>query len=97
MQNKYYKGASLYSKYKTMSESSEISPIDQYVIDEVKRRRIARNISQRNLAYMLDVSVGFIGNIENPRYRAKYNITLLNEIAKILECSPKDFFPKDPL
>ena len=81
-----------------MSGNSGISPIEQYVIDEVKKsRRIAKNISQRNLAYMLDLYVGFIGNIESPRYRAKYNITLLNEIAKILECSLKDFFPEKPM
>ena len=27
----------------------------------------------------------------------KFNISHLNEIAKILKCSPKDFLPEDPL
>jgi hypothetical protein len=49
------------------------------------------------LAYLLDVSIGFIGNIENPEYRAKYNLNHLNELAKILECSPKDFLPEKSL
>lgn len=77
-----------------MSDKLEITAIEQYVIDEVKRKRIAKDISQRALAYMLDVSIGFIGNVENPRYRAKYNIAHLNELAKILDCSPQDFLPK---
>lgn len=80
-----------------MVDKTPISKIEQYVIDEVKRRRVAKGISQRNLAYMLDVSIGFIGNVENPRYRAKYNIAHLNELAKALDCSPQDFLPTKPL
>ncbi len=59
--------------------------------------RISKGISQRDLAYQLNLSEGFIGNIENPNYRAKYNLNHLNEIAKILECSPKDFLPDKPV
>lgn len=83
--------------HKSMSEQTNITPIEQFVINEVRRRRMEKNISQRNLAYLLDVSVGFIGNVENPKYRAKYNIAHLNELAKILECSPQDFLPKKAL
>lgn len=42
---------------------------------------------------MLDVSFGFIGNIENPKYSAKYNLNHINKLAFIFECSPKDFLP----
>ncbi|WP_119080144.1 helix-turn-helix transcriptional regulator [Chitinophaga alhagiae] len=70
-----------------------LSPIEQYVIDTVKAKRIEKDYSQKDLAYMLDVSVGFIGDVENPKYRAKYNLNHLNELAKIFECSPKDFLP----
>ncbi|WP_232373111.1 helix-turn-helix transcriptional regulator [Pinibacter aurantiacus] len=59
--------------------------------------RLERNISQANLARHLDVSEGFIGNIENPNYRDKYNIKHLNELAKIFKCSPRDFLPEKPL
>lgn len=71
--------------------------IEQYVIDAVRKRRIEMNISQKELAYHLDMSIGFIGNVENPKLRAKYNINHLNELAKILNCSVKDFFPDNPL
>ena len=53
-------------------------------------------ISQKELAYLLEMSIGFIGNIENPKYRAKYNLNHLNELAKIFKCSPKDFLPEKP-
>jgi len=73
------------------------SDIEKYVIDKVKEMRLSKGISQANLARLLDVSEGFIGNIENPNYRDKYNLNHLNELAKILECSPKDFLPEKPL
>ena len=71
--------------------------IEQYVINEVRGKRIALKISQAKLARMLDVSEGFIANVENPRYRAKYNLNHLNKLAQIFECSPKDFMPDRPL
>jgi citrate lyase synthetase len=56
-----------------------------------------KKIFQRELAYALEVSLGFIGDEENPKYRAKYNLNHINELAKILECSPKDFLPEEIL
>ena len=70
------------------------SNIEQYVIDKVKEKRIKSGWSQADLAYELDVSVGFIGHIESPKYRAKYSLNHLGELAKIFECSPRDFLPK---
>ena len=73
------------------------SKIEQYAINAVRAKRIEKGISQRELAYLIEVSVGFIGDVENPKYRAKYNLNHLNELAKILECSPKDFLPEKSL
>jgi transcriptional regulator with XRE-family HTH domain len=70
------------------------SKIDSYVIDRVKERRIDRNLSQADLAYELGMSVGFIGKAESPKYSTHYNLKHLNELAKILKCSPQDFLPK---
>lgn len=67
--------------------------IDQFVIDKVRDMRQKKNISQAELADRLDISRGFIGAVENPHQRAKYNLTLLNEIAKVFDCSIRDFFP----
>lgn len=74
-------------------EKPNISAIEQYVIDAVKVKRIEYGYSQAELAHLLDVSVGFIGNVENPKQRAKYNLTLINELARIFECAPKYFLP----
>lgn len=78
-------------------EQTNISAIDQYIIDAVKAKRIELGYSQSELANLIDVSPGFIGNAENPKYRTKYNFTLINEIARICKCSPKDFLPEKPV
>ncbi|UKJ07084.1 helix-turn-helix domain-containing protein [Solitalea lacus] len=80
-----------------METKNNIDPIEQYVIDAVRERRELLKISQAELARQLNYSEGFIGNIENPKYRAKYNLKHLNMIAKILKCSPRDFLPVEPI
>jgi transcriptional regulator with XRE-family HTH domain len=73
------------------------SKIDQYVITQVKLKRLESNLSQADLAFELGISVGFIGKIESTRYDSHYNIRHLNDLAKILNCSPQDFLPKKPI
>lgn len=76
------------------------SAIDQYIINNVREMRKKRKISQEKLAYALGFeSKAYIGAIEsnNPARDETYNTYHLNEIAKILECSPKDFWPDNPL
>lgn len=68
--------------------------IEQFVIDRVRDMRQEKGISQAELAGRIDVSRGFIGAVENPRQRAKYNLSVLNEIAKVFDCSIRDFFPE---
>ena len=71
--------------------------IDLFVIERVKEKRLERNLSQSELAYELGMSVGFIGKVESPKYPAHYNIKHLNDLAKILKCSPQEFLPKKPM
>lgn len=73
------------------------SKIDLFVINKVRERRLEKNISQAVLAYELGMSVGFIGKVESSKYPSHYNIKHLNQLAKILECSPQDFLPKKPI
>ena len=49
------------------------------------------------LAYGIGVSKGFIRMAESPKYNIKYNVNHINEIAKYLGCSPRDFLPEKPL
>ena len=73
------------------------SKIDWFIINQVKQLRVSLNLEQDDIAIHLNVSNGFIGQIESPNFRAKYNNKHLNELAKLLRCSPKDFFPEKPL
>lgn len=68
-----------------------------YVIDRVRERRLALNISQSLLASFLDTDRSFIGQVESPANPAKYNLNHLNILARELLCSPKDFLPDGPL
>jgi len=78
-------------------DNEKLSPIDQYVINKVREIRTAKGVSQRELSYRTELSIGFLGDVESPRSRAKFNLSHLNQIALALECSPKDFLPEHPL
>ena len=74
-----------------------VSPLDKYVIEKVRQIRLKKGMSQSQLAFELGVSNGVIGKIESGKYDKRYNISHVNKLAQIFECSPKDFFPKEPI
>jgi len=74
-----------------------LDPVDKYVIEKVKEKRIEKGISQSQLAFELELSNGFIGMIESTRFERKYSVAQLNKIAKIFGCSPRDFLPKEAM
>ena len=80
-----------------MSKKVQKNIIDWYIINKVRDMRQERNISQESVAAHLNVSNGFIGQVESPNYRAKYKTLYLNELAKLFNCSPKDFWPEKAL
>jgi transcriptional regulator with XRE-family HTH domain len=65
---------------------------EQYVIDAVKKLRKEYMITQRQLAAILSVSVSFIGNVENEKNIAKYNIKHVALIIQHFKVSPAVFF-----
>lgn len=71
--------------------------IDQYIVDKVLKLRKEQSLSQRDLAFFIQVDKSFIASGENPNSRAKYNVKHLNEIAKALNCKFSDIFPPEPL
>jgi transcriptional regulator with XRE-family HTH domain len=76
------------------------SAIEQYIIDRVREKRVEKKMSQAELAFKLGFeSSSYVGEIEStkPDSIKSYNIDHINEIAKILECSPKDFWPEKPV
>jgi transcriptional regulator with XRE-family HTH domain len=80
-----------------MAQQTEKSKIDWFIINKVREMRLEKGITQDDIAMQLDLSVGFIGHIESPKFSAKYNLIHLNELAKLFGCSPKDFLPDKPL
>lgn len=74
--------------------------IQQYVIDRVREKREQIGMSQEKLAFTLGFeSQGYISKIESTseNYDDSYNVNHLNDIAKILKCSPRDFWPENPI
>ncbi len=75
----------------------EATKIEKYLIQKVKEKREAAGWSQILLSQKLNMSDSFVGHVETPKRRAKYNVNHINALAKIFKCSPKDFFPEKPL
>ncbi len=67
------------------------------VIQQVKDVRTLKGFTQRDIATFLNLSEGFIGQIESPKHSSKYNLIHLNKLAIEMKCSPKDFLPDSPV
>jgi len=79
-----------------MSEAAK-SKIDLYVAYRVRELRKERKMTQLTLAVEIGVSHAFVGQVEDPNHKSRYNIMHINMIAKALKCSPKDLLPDEPL
>jgi transcriptional regulator with XRE-family HTH domain len=80
-----------------MADEGLKSKIELFIVNKVREIRLEKGITQENIAFHLGISVGFIGQIESSKFRAKYNANHLNELAKLLDCSPRDFWPEEAL
>ncbi|MBB2151708.1 helix-turn-helix domain-containing protein [Pedobacter sp. LMG 31462] len=68
-----------------------------FVINKARALREAANMTQSELAFRLGVSNGFIGQVESNRSPTKYSMNHIDLMAKLFNCSPKDFFPENPV
>ena len=75
----------------------ELTEIEQVVIENVKKMRNERNMTQLELSQRIGRDDSFVSHVEQKSRRTKYNLIHLNEIAKVLACSLWDFIPKDPI
>ncbi|WP_313260720.1 helix-turn-helix transcriptional regulator [Sphingobacterium sp.] len=73
------------------------TPIELEIIDIIRKKRESNNLSQAKLANVLNVTPGYIGQIEMPNSPSMYSYNQLNQLAKYFCCSPQDFLPKKPL
>jgi transcriptional regulator with XRE-family HTH domain len=74
-----------------------VSPIERYVIDAIRKKRMELGISQKVLGEMVDLSIGFMGDVESIKSKAHFNLNHINAIAKALKCSPRELLPENPL
>lgn len=77
-----------------MSNKVLKNKIDWFIVNKVRDIRTQKGYSQQAIADHLGISASFVGQIESPSSRAKYKTLHLNELAKLLECSPRDFWPE---
>ncbi len=73
---------------------TNVTLIEQYVIDIARRKRVKAGLTQAELADILNVSAGFIGKVESSRYSSKYNLNHINKLSHFFKCKPQDFLPK---
>lgn len=67
--------------------------IEQYVIDYIRNLRTEKDLTQEDIAFILDVKPSFIGNVESNSNRAKYNLKHINILADHFGVSPQSFLP----
>jgi transcriptional regulator with XRE-family HTH domain len=80
-----------------MKATVKIDPIEQHVIDIVRKLRRNKRMRQQDLARILNTSSSFIGNVENGRNPAKYNLKHISRLAEYFELSPRYFLPEYPI
>ncbi|WP_157257995.1 helix-turn-helix domain-containing protein [Pedobacter ginsenosidimutans] len=65
------------------------------IVENVKRIRNQHKKYQPYIAMVLEVTDGYIGQIESVRSASMYSFDQLNKIAQEFNCSPKDFMPAE--
>jgi len=70
------------------------TPIEWYVIQKVREKRLEHNLTQLQLSIELGFSEGYVGKVESKNLPDHYNLNHLNTLARVLKCSPQDFLPK---
>lgn len=81
------------NKYLMEKKKKEKTPIEKYVIAQVRKKRKELNMTQAELNDSLGFGSGFVGQAESNKCPSKYNLNHLNKLAEIFDCSIRDFFP----
>ena len=73
------------------------TPIEEYVVNKIKKLRNEFGMSQKEFGDAINLSSGFIGDIEAGREGAKYNINHINEIEKVFKRYLHEYLTKNPI
>ena len=72
--------------------------LDQYIINRIREKRVAIEMSQEALSEKLGFkSNSFVAAAESPRSSKKYNPIHINKAAIIFNCSLWEFIPQYPI
>jgi hypothetical protein len=72
------------------------SDFELAIVDLVRQKRRENKLTQENVAICLNVTPGYIGQIESLTEPSMYTHDQLNILAIEMDCSPKDFYPEHP-
>lgn len=78
-------------------EKKAKSKTEWEIVKLVKERRNFKIMSQAKLAVLLNVTSGYIGQIEMENSPSMYTYDQLNKLAIFLKCSIRDFIPQEPI
>jgi transcriptional regulator with XRE-family HTH domain len=67
------------------------------IVDLVRQKRRENKLTQENIATCLNVTPGYIGQIESLTEPSMYTHDQLNMLAQEMDCSPKDFYPENAI
>lgn len=70
------------------------SKIEEVIVQNTITLRKKYKKTQRDIANVLNVTAGYIGQVESANSPSMYSYNQLNELAKFFKCSPKDFMPE---
>ncbi|MBS1779718.1 MAG: helix-turn-helix transcriptional regulator [Bacteroidetes bacterium] len=77
--------------------SPKKTKFEMAVINKIAEVRREQGLSQDDLALFLDVTRGFIGQVESPNSPSTYSLNQINRLAYKLGCSLHDILPKSPI
>ena len=80
-----------------MESKVKITPFTQYIIDQVRIRRLEIELSQRDLSLEISNSESLVGNVENENDSHKYTGSQMELIAATVKCTVDDLFPDEIL
>lgn len=65
------------------------------IIAKIRKLRVEHKYSQKEMAEVLGVSNGHIGNIESPKREHKYTLCQIGKICEELGCTIEQIFLED--
>lgn len=67
------------------------------IIFKIKQEREARGLGQKNIANILGISEGHVGNIESPKFPQKYTLKQLDTLCKYFKMPTEQLFITDDI